>query len=74
MHTDNFDQLYFQHDRAPTHNAADVRLYLNQVFNDRVIGWYTATEFLPCSTDLGPVDFFVCGVIKDKVYIDKFQK
>ncbi|KAG8295897.1 hypothetical protein J6590_069830 [Homalodisca vitripennis] len=38
MFTENFQELYFQHDGAPPYYATAVRDYLNKRFQRKVIG------------------------------------
>lgn len=61
---------YFQHDGAPAHNSQIVSEYLlrrfpNWIGNRGPIAWP------PRSPDLTPLDFFLWGTIKDKVYEEK---
>lgn len=61
--------LHLQFDGAPIHNAADVRRWLDDNFPNRWIGRSSALiRWPPRSPDLTPLDFFLWGTIKNKVY------
>lgn len=64
----NRNDLWFQQDGAPPHYAVDVRTYLNNVFRGRWIGRRGSIEWPPRSPDLTPLDFFLWGYLKSKVY------
>ncbi|CAH2010232.1 unnamed protein product [Acanthoscelides obtectus] len=61
------NRLMFQQDGAPPH-ALRVRQYLDQTFPDRWIGRRGAIEWPPRSPDLSPLDFFMWGHLKSKIY------
>lgn len=60
--------VYFQQDGAPAHFARLVRDYLDLVFPNRWIGRLGTIEWPPRSPDLTPLDFFLWGFLKDKVF------
>jgi len=62
-------RLWWMQDGAPAHRAIVVRQRLQQLFPRRVVGIGHATEWPPRSPDLTPLDFFLWGHLKDKVYI-----
>lgn len=62
------DSVVFQQDGAPPHFATIVRDYLNDTFPERWIGRASPRLWAPRSPDLTPMDFFVWGFIKSKVY------
>ena len=64
----DIDEFWFQHDGAPAHFGIEPRDWLNDHFPDRWIGRRGAIEWPPRSPDLTPPDFFLWGVLKDKVY------
>ena len=70
MFGDDHD-IYFQQDGAPPHYHLDVRAYLDAVFPDTWIGRRGPTEYPSRSPDLTPMDFFLWGYLKDKVYCNK---
>lgn len=60
--------VYFQQDGAPAHYARLVRQYLDIVFPNRWIGRLGPRAWPPRSPDLTPLDFFLWGFLKDKVF------
>ena len=67
----DIQQEWFQQDGATPHTAAASRLWLQQRFPDRVISLKEAVQWAPHSPDLSPLDFFLRGYLKDRVYKDK---
>lgn len=59
---------WFQ-DGAPAHRRIIVRDRLRALFHDRVVGLGHAREWPARSPDLTPLDFFLWGYIKSKVYV-----
>lgn len=64
-------RIWFQHDGAPPHFGVDVRLFLNETFPGRWIGRRGTIEWPARSPDLTPLDFFLWGYLKSKVYFNK---
>lgn len=62
------NKILFQQDGAPAHYSTEVREWLNLTFPDRWIGRRGAIEWSPRSPDLTPLDFFLWGYLKQKVY------
>lgn len=62
------NRIWFQQDGAPAHNSVAVRNYLSQRFNDRVIATHSDVRWPPRSPDLTPLDFFLWGYVKNKVF------
>lgn len=62
------DHLTFQQDGAPPHYALAVREYLDRVFPGHWIGRRGALEWPARSPDLSPLDFFLWGHLKSKIY------
>lgn len=65
----NFESIVFVQDGAAPHWAKDVRAFLNQSFPNRWIG--RDSPFIawpPRSPDLTPMDFFIWGHLKGKLY------
>lgn len=61
--------LHFQLDGCSVHNGLIVREWLNANFPNRWIGRNsTLIEWPPRSPDITPLDFFLWGVLKEKVY------
>ncbi|EFN87845.1 hypothetical protein EAI_10117, partial [Harpegnathos saltator] len=67
----NFDDVWFQQDGAQPHYGRIVRNYLNDTFLNRWIGRRGTIEWPPRSPDIAPLDFFLWGTIKNKVYFTK---
>lgn len=61
-------EVIFQQDGAPAHYARLVRDYLNIVFPNRWIGRGGPLPWPPRSPDLTPLDYFLWGFLKDKVF------
>lgn len=70
---ENFNQTWFQQDGAAAHYARNVRNYLNVVFPGRWIGRRGSIEWPARSPDLTPLDYFLWGYLKDRVYRTKPQ-
>lgn len=62
--------LFFQQDGAPAHNAIIVRQQLNEMFGNRWMGTHGPVEWPPRSPDLTPLDFFLWGHLKTVIYAD----
>ncbi|CAK9820332.1 hypothetical protein ANTPLA_LOCUS10558 [Anthophora plagiata] len=65
--------MYFQHDGAPAHYAANVRAYLDETFRDRWIGRGGPVSWPPRSPDMNPLDYFFWGHLKTTVYRDPLR-
>ena len=61
-------RMYFQQDGAPAHFSSDVRAWLDEKFTGRWIGRRGSIEWAARSPDLTPLDFFLWGYVKQKVY------
>lgn len=64
----NMNEVYFQQDGAPCHNARRVREFLNEHFRDNWLGTNGPVRWPPRSPDLTPLDFFFWGFIKNSIY------
>lgn len=60
--------LYFQHDGCPAHSAISVRNWLDQHFHNKWIGQFGPIRWPARSPDITPLDFFLWGYLKQKVY------
>lgn len=67
------DEIYFQQDGAAPHYNRSVRRYLDQVFRGKWIGRRGSIEWPARSPDLTPLDYFLWGYLKSKVYVTKPQ-
>ncbi|KAF8778336.1 hypothetical protein HNY73_015067 [Argiope bruennichi] len=65
------DEFYFQQDGASSQYHRDVRSFLDGILPYRWIGRRGFVEYPPRSPDLTPLDFFLWGYLKDKVYAQK---
>jgi len=64
----NWGDIIWQQDGAPAHWATRVRAYLDEIFGMNWIGRDGPIRWPARSPDLTPLDFFVWGHLKDKVY------
>jgi hypothetical protein len=60
--------VIFQQDGAPPHWSLDVCDFLDGTFPQRWIGRDGPTRWPPRSPDITPLDFFLWGYVKDRVY------
>ncbi|CAL1688642.1 unnamed protein product [Lasius platythorax] len=63
--------MWFQQDGAPPHYARPSRNALNILYPNRWIGRGSLTHWPPRSPDITPLDFFLWGFIKQKVFSTK---
>lgn len=61
-------QMFFQHDGAPPHATLRTRQVLDASYPDRWIRRGGPIHWSPRSPDLTPLDFFLCGTIKQYIY------
>ena len=66
---DKEGRIHFQQDGAPPHYLGEVREYLNTRFPGRWIGRAAPIAWPPRSPDLTPMDFFLWGFVKDRVFV-----
>ncbi|GBN14641.1 hypothetical protein AVEN_39551-1 [Araneus ventricosus] len=66
--------IFWQQDGAPPHWGKIVRSYLDTQFPQRWIGRDGPLACPPRSPDLTPLDFFLWGYVKDKVFASKLTK
>lgn len=64
-------KTYFQQDGAPAHYAKAVRNFLDKEFHSRWIGRMGPISWPARSPDLSPLDFFLWGHLKTKVFSKK---
>ena len=67
------DYVYFQQDGATYHTSGETIGLLHEKFPDRMISRNGGYNWPPRSNDLTPLDFFLWGFVKDKVYVDDPQ-
>ncbi|CAK1595201.1 unnamed protein product [Parnassius mnemosyne] len=63
-----YRHTWLQHDGAPPHVVRLVRERLNELFDDRWIGRLGPHAWPPRSPDLTPLDFFLWGYVKERVF------
>jgi hypothetical protein len=61
-------KIIFQQDGASSHRSKKVTEWLNKKFPNKWIGRRSALEWVHRSPDLTPLDFFLWGYVKQKVY------
>lgn len=61
-------RIWFQHDGAPAHSSSRSRDWLRAAFKEQWIGRHGPVPWPPRSPDMTPLDFFLWGYIKDRVY------
>jgi len=64
------NEMWFQLDGAPPHFAINVRQWLNENFQNKWIGRGSTIRWPARSPDLTPLDFFLWGYVKQKVYVE----
>ncbi|GBN02182.1 hypothetical protein AVEN_173491-1 [Araneus ventricosus] len=60
--------VWFQHVGASPNKVSSVLQYIRETFQQQVIGYGVCVEWPPRSPDLNPLDFFLWGCIKKRVY------
>jgi hypothetical protein len=60
--------MWFQQDGAPPHFHRDVRRYLDTVYANKWIGRGSINPWPPRSPDMTPLDYFIWGTVKERVY------
>ncbi|CAG4959023.1 unnamed protein product [Colias eurytheme] len=60
----------YQHDGAPPHYSSEVRDFLNTKYGHR---WIGPGEPVPPAPDLTPMDFYLWGEVKRRVYVEEAQ-
>lgn len=67
------NSCWFQQDGAPAHNSRQVREYLSQRFPGKWIGTFSEVSWPARSPDLTPLDFFIWGFVKNRIYQYSFE-
>jgi hypothetical protein len=60
--------MWFHHDGAAAHFARQVREHLTATYKDRWIERGGPVAWPPRSPDLTPMEFFLCGQIKNSIF------
>uniref|UniRef100_A0AAF5DJG2 Transposable element Tc3 transposase n=1 Tax=Strongyloides stercoralis TaxID=6248 RepID=A0AAF5DJG2_STRER len=69
--TGNVDEVWYQQNGAPLHIAHKTITFLKAIFGKRIISKNGNINWAARSPDLSPLDFFLWGYLKDKVYRNK---
>lgn len=69
----DLDDVYFQQDGATCHTSRETIELLHEKFPGRVISRNGDVNWPSRSCDLTPLDFFLWGYVKDKVYANAPQ-
>ena len=64
----NIEDMWFQQDGATCHTARETINLLKESFGERLISRYGPVNWPPRSCDISPLDFFLWGYIKSRVY------
>ena len=64
------EDMWFQQDGATCHTANETMALLREKFNGRIIARGGDVNWPPRSCDLTPLDYFLWGYLKEKVYVD----
>lgn len=64
------DSVLFQQDGATAHTADETMDLLGDYFGNRLISYRANVPWPPRSPDLTPLDFFLWGYLKSRVYAD----
>ncbi|KAL5470928.1 hypothetical protein EMCRGX_G028987 [Ephydatia muelleri] len=65
---DDIPHMHYQQDGAPAHYLGGVGDWLNETFGTKLIGRGGPLEWPARSPDLTPMDFWLWGYLKEKVY------
>ncbi|KOC69520.1 hypothetical protein WH47_05463 [Habropoda laboriosa] len=68
LNSTNVDDIWFKQDGATCHTSKETVALLKEMFNGRVISRGGDINWPPRSCDLTPLDFFLWGFLKSKVY------
>lgn len=65
------DEIWFQQDGATCHTARETMALLRERFGEQLISRFGPVNWPARSCDITPLDFFLWGYVKSKVYMDK---
>lgn len=68
LHDDELENGWFQQDNAPAHTARDTHHYLTEFYDDRLFNLWP-----PRSPDLTPLDFYLFGYLKNRIYRNRLH-
>jgi len=67
----DLDDICFQQDGATCHTARQTMALLREQFGEQLISRFEQVNWTPKSCDITPLDFFLWGYVKSKVYISR---
>lgn len=70
----NINNVWFQQDACPAHNAVPVKAYLSRIFPDRLICAGGNIHWPARSPDLSPNHFYLWGYVKQSIYITQEER
>ena len=71
MEDPDMHEMWFQQDWASVHTARVIIEMLRTVFINRLISRFVDVSWAPRSPDSTPLNFFIWGYLKGKVYINR---
>ena len=63
--------MWFQQDGVTPHTARRTLVWLQERFGNRVVSRMLTNVWAPHSPDLNRLDYFLWGLLKDRVYTNK---
>lgn len=69
----NVNELWFQQDGATSHTSRETIALIATKFGDRIISRNSEVNWPPRSCDMTPLDYFLWGYLKIKVYVNAPQ-
>jgi len=67
----DLDEIWFQQDGTISHTARETMELLREQFGEQLILRFKPANWPPRSCDITPLDFFLWGYVKSKVYMNK---
>ena len=67
----NLHDIWFQQDDATCHTARETMDLLRSRFGEQFISRFGPVDWPPRSCDITPLDFYLCGYVKSKCFMDK---
>lgn len=67
------EKLWFQQDGTTAHTSRQTIALLHEKFQDRIISRNSDVNWPPRSCDLTPLDYFLWGFLKEKLYANALR-
>lgn len=67
----NLNDIWFQQDGATCHTARATMALLREHFDEQLISRFGPVNWPPRSCDITPLDYFLWGYVKSRVYMNK---